>query len=102
MSLILATALAVEPALLERADALNEAYVSCLFEVARESQEADMPIDQFARLVNHSCLAERDALQQVSIEIQMRRGATRAEAEAEWARIDVIGRRSVIQAYWNG
>ena len=92
-------AIAADPALVARADELNERYTQCLFAVSRDAQERAIPEDRFPALLAASCEGERDQMHQVFVAVQVQRGNPQAKAEAAWQRVESEGRAGVERAY---
>lgn len=91
--------MASDPALVAWADELNDRYTQCLFAVSRDAKERAVPEDRFPALLAASCESERVQLHQVFIAVQVQRGSSQAQAEADWRRIEAEGRVSVEHAY---
>lgn len=91
--------MSAEPALVARADELNERYTQCLFTVSREAGDRAIPEDRFPALLAGSCEHERAQMHQVFIAVQVQRGTSQTQAEAAWQRVETEGRASVERAY---
>ena len=96
---ILASALAIGQADLDRGDELNRAYVECMFATSRSAHERQLSSEEFSRLLASACKAERESFHSFIVDILQRRGKSAFEAEAEWMRLEAAGRASVERAY---
>ena len=95
----LAAALSVDQARLDEGDRLNEAYVGCLFAVARSARSREVPKTEFSTLLAKSCQAEREKLHASLVAILEQRGNSSAAAEAQWTQLEAQGRAAVERAY---
>lgn len=89
----------ISPALLARADSRNEAFVACLFSVAREAGSTNLSAELFEQKLDNACLLEEQELRAVSVEILQLRGHSAAEASDRTTKLLSDARRSVVTAY---
>ena len=90
---------AVSQALLDQADARNQAFVTCLFSVSREADSGGVSEEQFERKLGAACRSEEEYLRDVSIKILRLRGHSATEAAERTARLLSEARQSVAAAY---
>lgn len=88
-----------DPALVAKGDELNLHYVECLFSVSRAAQQQSVDESSFSKLLRGSCEQERSQLRHVLLAVMIQRGASPAQAEAEWMRVEAQGLASVERAY---
>ena len=89
----------IAPALLDRADSRNAAFVACLFSASREAHSTGLSAELFERKLSSACRSEEEELRAVSIDILQLRGHSAVEATDRTARLLSKARRSVVTAY---
>lgn len=89
----------VPQALLNEADARNEAFVACLFAASRDAHLRGLSAHQFEQQLAGLCHSEEEALRSVSVRILQRRGQSAAEAGKDTATLLRDARRGVAETY---
>lgn len=97
-AIIMATALSGS-ALVEEADRRNLAYTQCTFAQARAAREAGLSTDAMLAQVDRVCHAERAAMREALVAVLVQRGQSRAQAQAEWDRLQSSTREALRRAY---
>ncbi|MEO6153447.1 MAG: hypothetical protein ABIT09_09885 [Croceibacterium sp.] len=96
---LLVSALLFVSAPVEQADRANGALTGCLFATARAAHTRAETAAQFHGTLDRSCLSEEATARRAAVQILVKRGATRAEAEQTIDDTLRTGREAVIRAY---
>ncbi|MDE2561774.1 MAG: hypothetical protein KGL48_05945 [Sphingomonadales bacterium] len=97
-TLLAAAALSASPAI-ARADTLNEAYWNCMFATARKVREQQTPGDRVPTMLDNACKAERVALRDAFVAVQLEHGMSIDDAVASWTDLDARGRNRIERTF---